>query len=145
MNKILSLAAVMIMAAAGTAWAGWWHCKSCEKGMDQVGIVNTAGLATLMNAKTPLVLLDARTGKYDDGKRIPGALTLGPAATNEEIAKVVPEKNALIVTYCVNPKCMASHHLAMRLREAGYLNVLRYPAGIEGWVEAGHQVVEAKK
>ena len=31
------------------------------------------------------------------------------------------------------------------MKEAGYANVLRYPAGIEGWVAAGHHVVEVKQ
>lgn len=145
MKHIMPLVAVVVLVAAGTAWGGWWHHGRCEQCTVKEAVVSTETLATLLNAKTPMVLVDARTGKYDDGKRIAGALTLAPAATNEEIAKAIPDKNALIVAYCVNPKCMASHHLAVRLKEAGYSNVLRYTAGIEGWVAAGHQVMEARK
>ena len=143
MKTMITMAAAVVLLAAGTAWGGWWHCTSCGKPNEAV--VSTETLTTLLNAKTPLVLVDARTGKYDDGKRLPGAVALAPGATNEEIAKVIPDKNALIVAYCVNTKCMASHHLAVRLKEAGYVNVLRYPVGIEGWIAAGHQVVAVKK
>ena len=41
-------------------------------------VVNTEALAALLRAKVPVTLLDARTGKYDDGRRIPGAKTLSP-------------------------------------------------------------------
>ena len=84
-----------------------------------------------------MTILDARTGKFDDGRRIAGAQVLQDVSTPEEIAAIVPEKDALIVTYCVNLQCPASAALAARLRELGYRNVLEYPAGIEGWSAAG--------
>jgi len=91
-------------------------------------------------------VLDARTGTFDDGQRIPGARTLAPTASEAEIAAMLPDKGALVVTYCANLKCPASHMLGETLRKAGYTNVLEYHDGIEGWVAAGHAVEkEAKK
>ncbi len=110
----------------------------------QPATIETSALAALVKSGIPLVLLDARTGKYDDGRRLPGAKQLGPKATAEEAAALIKAKDSLVVTYCANPKCPASGHLAARLKELGYTNVLEYPQGIEGWVKAGLSVEKAK-
>jgi rhodanese-related sulfurtransferase len=113
----------------------------------KVPTLETSALAALIQAKTPLVLLDARSGKWDDGRRLPGAKQLHPKATEAEAAKLIPAKDSLVVTYCSNVKCQASPQLAKRLRGYGYTNVIEYPQGIDGWVEAGHPVTkpEAEK
>jgi rhodanese-related sulfurtransferase len=106
--------------------------------------INTAVLATLIRSGDAMVILDARTGKYDDGRRVAGAKALSPEAGAEEAAKLIATKDSLVVTYCANLKCPASGKLAAHLRELGYRNVLEYPYGIEGWVAAGQQVDKAK-
>ena len=47
-----------------------------------------------------------------------------------EVSKHVP-----IVVYCANPKCNASHMLADKLLELGFVNVLYYNDGYEGFVK----------
>ncbi len=106
--------------------------------------VNTSGLKTLIDSGVPLTVLDARSGQYDDGKRIPGALSLNADSKPEEIAKVLPNKEALIITYCSNLKCPASDMLYKHLKSLGYSNLLEYPEGIQGWVEAGNPVKSIK-
>jgi len=108
------------------------------------GTINTAGVAALVRAKEPVVILDARTGKFDDGKRIPGAKSLNAGSTEAEIAAVLPDKNQLVVTYCVDPQCPASAKLAERLRGLGFKNVLEDHEGIVGWIRAGNAVEEKK-
>lgn len=107
--------------------------------------ITTQGIAALQRAKVPMMLLDARTGKYDDGRRIPGAKALSPAAKEEEVSQMLPDKNALVVTYCANLHCPASAQLAARLRELGYKNVLEDHEGIDGWAAAGLPVETAAK
>jgi len=117
-------------------------CGTAKK--EAVGVVNTAGLQALLKSGTPLTVLDARSGKWDDGKRIPGAKSLNAASTKEDIAKTLPDKKALVVTYCSNLKCPASHALADKLTGMGYANVVEYTEGIAGWAEAGHEVENVK-
>jgi rhodanese-related sulfurtransferase len=112
---------------------------------EEVATINTEGLAALIRLKTPMTLLDARTGKFDDGRRVPGAKVLAPTAKDEEVAAMLPDKQALIVTYCVNVKCQASPMLAKKLRGLGYTNVIEYHEGIEGWAAAGKPVEQAAK
>jgi len=86
------------------------------------------------------ILLDARSGKYDDGYRIPGAKSLNSKSTAEEIAQVIPSKDSQIVTYCSNLQCPASKALAEHLKALGYTQVHEYPEGIAGWRAAGGKV-----
>jgi rhodanese-related sulfurtransferase len=111
----------------------------------RVGLINTEALAAMLRQKVPMVVLDARSGKWDDGRRVPGAKALSPTAKDEEIAALLPDKAALIVAYCTNPKCPASAQLAKRLRGLGYTNVLEYHEGIEGWAAAGERVEQVTK
>ena len=105
-----------------------------------VATINTEGLAALIRSKAPVVVLDARFGKYDDGRRIPGAKGVGTSPSADVLAKLVKDKDTLIVTYCTNLKCPASSALHDHLKKLGYRNVVEYPHGIEGWAEAGNQV-----
>jgi rhodanese-related sulfurtransferase len=105
--------------------------------------ITTDALAALIRSGIPLTILDARSGKYDDGRRIPGAQSLSAADDEATIAKVAGNKKGLIVTYCSNLKCPASKQLATRLRKIGYTNVVEYPNGIAGWAEAGKAVQKA--
>ena len=106
--------------------------------------ITTPVFERLIGSGVKVTILDARTGKWDDGLRIAGARTLSPEATEEVVKTVVSTKDELVVTYCANLKCPASHHLAKRLAVLGYRNVLIYSAGIAGWKEAGHEVVKAQ-
>jgi rhodanese-related sulfurtransferase len=124
--------------------------KPCAGGDEAVAAgahrtVTTDQVAAMIEGKKPVVILDARAAKWDDGKRIPGAKALSAQSTDAEIATALPDKNAEVVAYCSNLKCPASAQLVKRLDELGYKNVSKYPDGIQGWLEAGKPVVEAEK
>lgn len=55
-----------------------------------------------------------------------------------------PDKNRTLVVYCVNVACRRSHVGAKLLKENGYRNVYRYPAGAVGWGEAGYLLIKQK-
>ena len=107
--------------------------------------INVQALKSLIESKVPVIILDARTGKSDDGERITGAKSLSPEAKTEEISKVIPAKDALVVTYCAGLKCPASHKLYEHLKSKGYKNLMEFPEGIEGWKGAGQPVEKGKK
>ncbi|MCX7004870.1 MAG: rhodanese-like domain-containing protein [bacterium] len=111
----------------------------CDKGA-KVTHVTTDQLAGLLGT---VVVVDARTAKYDDGKRIPGAITVPADATAEQITAALPDKSAKVVVYCTSPKCPASAKLAKTLVKYGYTAVQKYPDGIEGWVAAGKPTTQA--
>lgn len=102
--------------------------------------IDTEGLKQLLLSGEPVAVVDARSGKHDDGQRIPGAVSLAATASDKTIARVLPDKHAKIVTYCSNQRCPASSNLAKRLVQMGYTNVHKYPDGIAGWTAAGNPV-----
>ncbi|MBF0243818.1 MAG: rhodanese-like domain-containing protein [Planctomycetes bacterium] len=118
------------------------ECDRCKA--RKSASISTEELKELLVSQTPPLLLDARTGKFDDGQRIPGALSLHAGSSPEEIAKALPSKEALIVTYCANLKCPASSHLTKLLRKQGYKNIREYSQGIQGWISAGGSVDKAE-
>lgn len=111
--------------------------------------IDAAGLRTLINAKVPVVIVDARTGKWDDGMRIPGARAIkdctGSCWTKAETYKnVVKSKDALVVTYCGAKACPLSSMVAKKLRAAGYTNVVEFKGGVAEWKQAGYSMVKSE-
>jgi rhodanese-related sulfurtransferase len=106
------------------------------------GHIDTNALAVLIASGVPLVILDARSAKWDDGKRIATAKTLTADASEEQAMELIPSKESLVVVYCSNVHCSASSHLAKRLSDLGYINILKYEAGIQEWINSGHSVRE---
>ncbi len=129
----------------GPGAAGQAGCVQCAGSQKNMAELNTAALKTLLAAGVPLTVLDARAGKYDDGRRIPGAQSLAADAKDEDILAKLKAKDALIVTYCASLKCPASRALADKLRKLGYTRVIEYPSGIEGWAAEGNPIEQAAK
>ena len=110
-----------------------------------VKTLTTAELKKVVEDDKDVVILDARSGKYDDGRRIPGAKTLSDKSTAAEVEAVVGDKDTEVVTDCSNLQCPASARLAAHLKKLGYTHVTEYPEGIAGWVEAGNTVETENK
>ena len=106
--------------------------------------IDTEGVQAAV-AEGKAVILDARAGKWDDGKRIPGAKQLAPSEAAEKAAILIPAKDSRVIVYCTNLHCPASKYLAMELIKLGYTNIEKYPDGIEGWENAGKPVERAAK
>ncbi len=111
-------------------------CKKFKRGP----YINITVLENLIESNVPMALLDARSGKWDDKSRIPGAQSLNDKSTSEEVAKIIKTKDTLVVTYCSNLKCPASNRLYIHLKKLGYKNVLEYPFGIQEWLESGNDI-----
>ncbi len=106
--------------------------------------INTIALENLLESNLPMVLLDARSEKWDDMTRIPSAQSLNDKSTRDEVEKVIKTKDTMVITYCSNLKCPASNRLYIHLKKLGYKNVLEYPFGIESWLESGNDIEMAE-
>lgn len=129
-------------SAACPASAG----KKTAKPMNVLAHIDARGLKALRAAKVPMVLIDARTGKWDDNVRIPGAIAVkncsGACWSKPDTYKaLVKDKNALVVTYCGQSKCPLSSIVANKLRAAGYTNVIEYKAGLADWQKHGFKTI----
>ena len=82
------------------------------------------------------VLVEALSRKHYESGHLPGAINL-PYEFVDEAERVLPDKHAEIVVYCMNPECVASAEEARELEEMGYTRVSHYAAGKQDWIRAG--------
>ena len=102
--------------------------------------LSTTEMQHLLAAKLDVVLIDARTPMWDDGKRIASAINLTPESSDTEIEAALGSKDSFVVTYCGSIQCSLSHKMADRIKELGYNNTLVYSEGMAGWTNAGNPV-----
>ena len=99
-------------------------------------IITREELKAKMDRGDDFVLVEALSQKHYASSHLPGAINL-PYEFVDEAEKVLPDKNAQIVVYCMNPACLASREEARELEEMGYARVLHYEAGKQDWMRAG--------
>jgi len=112
---------------------------------DSYGHIDTKGLEALINSKASLTLLDARTKEHDEGSRIANAKLLPYDSSSEIIVKELPSKDSLIIVYCASEKCPLSGRLAHALVKNDYKNVIKYPEGLQGWIDADLKLNKVEK
>ncbi len=101
--------------------------------------INADGLAALMRARAPMVVLDARGPMT---QFIPNAKPLVPNAPASTVASLIASKTSLVVTYDSGPRDALGKKLAERLARDGYQNVIRLPGGVQGWVKARYKLAK---
>ena len=99
-------------------------------------IITREQLKAKMDRGDDFVLVEALSPKHYASSHLPGAINL-PYEFVDEAEKVLPDKKAQIVVYCMNPDCLASWEEARELEEMGYESVLHYAAGKQDWIRAG--------
>lgn len=116
-------------------------------------LVMTDELKKWIDAKEPMLIVDTMPLEASYKKNhVPGALQFEfpieplPEMTAEAKANfeklLGPDKNKKIVFYCGFTKCTRSHNGAIWAKKLGYTNILRYPGGINAWMEAGYPVAK---
>jgi rhodanese-related sulfurtransferase len=90
-----------------------------------------------LDAGEPITLVETlRTEHFEQG-HLPGAVHIHFEEVDERAPGLLPDKDALIVTYCSNTACQNSRIAAEKLAKLGYTNVRRYEEGKQDWSEAG--------
>lgn len=84
-----------------------------------------------------ITLVEALPAKYFRKEHLPGAINLPLDEIDALALRLLPEKDALIVTYCADTACPNSGIAAERLQQLGYTNVREYVEGKQDWIEAG--------
>lgn len=110
--------------------------------MANYGHIDAKALKNLIETKTSMVLLDARTQKWDDGRRIPGARSLPVDSDPTLFTQAAPDKEALVVVYCGGIQCPAGKALAEKMVSEGYTHVLEYAGGIKEWADEINYPIE---
>jgi rhodanese-related sulfurtransferase len=125
-----------------------------ESSQGSVVQVSTAELKVLLSTGAAVVL-DARPPEEFGISHIPGAVNVSPrpgvpisvyVSDVEEVKRIVPDVNQLLVLYCNGPFCGKSKRLGVELLAAGFTNVRRYQFGMPGWrTMGGAAVVELEQ
>lgn len=84
-----------------------------------------------------LVIVDCRQPTLFAAGHVPGAINIPPRRiTPQTVDQLVPDADALIITYCAGPHCNASTRGALRFAALGR-RVKEMPGGMDGWVREG--------
>ncbi|MFT3925779.1 MAG: rhodanese-like domain-containing protein [Myxococcales bacterium] len=94
-------------------------------------------LKTLIDSRTPHVLLEALPEKYYREGHLPGALQLDYQETRNLAPCLAPNRAVPIVVYCASDTCRNSHTAAALLQQLGYQSVHVYQGGKADWSDAG--------
>jgi adenylyltransferase/sulfurtransferase len=93
----------------------------------------------LIEKKGPLVLLDIREKEEIAQGYIRGTVFLPQAQIDEKVETLLPDKSIPVVVYCAGG--IRSLAAARLMRGKGYVHVFSMAKGINGWKEAGHEIV----
>jgi rhodanese-related sulfurtransferase len=94
-------------------------------------------IVAILEGGEPIVLVETLRPQHFDQGHLPGAIHLHFDDVEERAAHLLPDRDALIVTYCSNTACQNSRMVAAKLAKLGYTNVRRYEAGKQDWSDAG--------
>jgi rhodanese-related sulfurtransferase len=99
--------------------------------------ISRQDLQARIEARQPIVVLEALPEGHYVKAHLPGSINLPHDKVRELAPRLLPDRNAEIVTYCASATCRNSHIAADTLRAMGYANVSVYAEGKQDWIEAG--------
>jgi rhodanese-related sulfurtransferase len=102
--------------------------------------ITRAQLVELLDAGEPVQFVETLRAEHFAQGHLPGAAHIHFEEVEDRAAVLLPDKDALIVTYCSNTACQNSRIAAEKLAKLGYTNVRRYEEGKQDWTEAGLQL-----
>ena len=117
------------------AFKDWFLIKAKREG-SEIPVEETH---RLLQEKEPVVLLDIREKEEIALGYIEGATFIPQGLLDEKVESLVPDKNIHLVVYCAGG--IRSLAAAKRLKEKGYTHVFSMAKGINGWKEAGYEIV----
>jgi molybdopterin/thiamine biosynthesis adenylyltransferase/rhodanese-related sulfurtransferase len=117
------------------AFKDWFIIKAKKEGSE----ISVEETHHLLQEKEPVVFLDIREKEEIALGYIQGATFLPQGLLSEKVESVLPNKNVAVVVYCAGGiRSLAAVKL---MREKGYTHVFSMAKGINGWKEAGYEVV----
>lgn len=136
---LLAMACVLLAGAGCDLQARDSGDATSARGTTDAATLSVTELKALIDRKAPVHIYDANGREsYVEG-HVPSARWVEYDAVGA--AGLPQSKDAMLVFYCYNPQCGASHIAAEQARALGYRNVWRMPEGIAGWRTARLPVV----
>jgi adenylyltransferase/sulfurtransferase len=117
------------------AYKDWFLIKAKKKGSE----ITVEKTHQLLQKKEPVVLLDIREKEEIALGYINGTFFLQQGLLSERVENLLPDKNVPVIVYCAGG--IRSLAAAKLMKERGYTHVFSMAKGINGWREAGYEVV----
>src|SRR4030042_6363903 len=117
------------------AFKDWFIIKAKKEGSE----ISVEETHQFLRKKEPIVLLDIREKEEIALGYIEGATFLPQGLLKEKVESLLPDKNVPVVVYCAGG--IRSLAAAKLMKERGYAHVHSMAKGIDGWREAGYEVV----
>jgi rhodanese-related sulfurtransferase len=99
--------------------------------------IDRAALQARLTRNPQPILVEALPASHFEQAHLPGALNIPHDSVDALAARLLPDKNAVIIVYCASKTCRNSDFVAQRLAALGYSRVRTYPGGKADWIEAG--------
>lgn len=100
-------------------------------------IITRSEIQQHLDSARPITLVEALPERYYDDGHLPGAVNINHDEVATKAARLLPDKDALIVVYCSNSACNNSTVASGKLTQLGYRNVRKYSEGKQDWADAG--------
>jgi rhodanese-related sulfurtransferase len=84
-----------------------------------------------------VTLIEALPETHYAAEHLPGAVNLPGELTAELAARLAPDREKTVVTYCSGPSCSRSKVAAAAFVRLGYTDVRVYQGGKADWAQAG--------
>ncbi len=117
------------------AFKDWFIIKAKKEGSE----ISVEETHQRIQKEEPVTLLDIREKDEIALGYIKGATFLRQGLLGEQVETLLPDRNFPVVIYCAGG--IRSLAAAKLMREKGYTNVFSMAKGINGWKEAGYEVV----
>jgi rhodanese-related sulfurtransferase len=133
MKKVLSLLSIVTLCAAAVL-----AVQFSVHAVPRDRMLSAVELKSLMDSKPRTVaVFDANDDEVREQQGIvPGAKKLS-SYDQYALTELPQDKSSLLVFYCYNWMCTASHSAAEKAIAAGYANVMVMSDGITGWKKKG--------
>ena len=102
-----------------------------------VETISREELKEKMDRGDDFVLIDTLAEMYYRHSHLPGAINVPADEVGERIPELLPDREAEIVVYCMDPPCPASEQVARELAAMGYRTVRDYVGGKQDWKAHG--------
>ena len=100
-----------------------------------VETISREELKEKMDRGDDFVLVDTMAEMYYRHSHLPGAINVPVDELRVRAPELLPDKQAEIIVYCMDPPCQASEEAARGLEAMGYGNVRDYAGGKQDWIE----------
>lgn len=117
------------------AFKDWFIIKAKNQGSE----ISVEDTHQLLLEKEPIALLDIREKEEIALGYIERAIFLRQGLLNDQVEKILPDKNLPTIVYCAGG--IRSLAAAKLMKEKGYAQVFSMAKGIDGWQRAGYPVV----